>query len=235
MLEPATRELTATVGNKLQFSELVTARNYFNPNHWREVRRIGLDNLATIRGISTLNTADEALLKRYTVLRGRDSYLLRFPRLHQSSWNNLVVKLMQHLDVEDVEFNMALVTLESMMHNAQTLKREGRKPVDGDPLSDEAIWGYTQIIAPETQVHFVIGHLLERLASVLWSSLAETGHKDWLLDLMSEIILLNAAKQGFAKKDVMFQMWSTPKVEGGLGWISTDSLDAMRLALEIEE
>jgi hypothetical protein len=110
--------------------------------------------------------------------------------------------------------------------------RGGEMPKDGDTTWDSIIWGYLLIHNPNEHLmalrHFVIGHYLERFVSgVLRAHNVPMAHdKDFFLNALSDVIAYSHS-QGRGNKD-QYDIWSTPKHLGGLGWISPQTLQAYR-------
>lgn len=226
-------KVTNTFSKRGEYPELSLAREIYHPGAWELISSNAIGYLKIIRDLAHISEEDIATLREFEQRRGRRSYILNLIEQAGDKLDELAYTLLPYFDRDDENFKAALANLAYMMSNAQILKKKGIEPKDGNPLADQAIWGYTKIILPEAQMHFVVCHFIERLATVVFQEYDFVAKKDWLLNAMSELILLNAAKKGYPK-DPIFSLWSTPKAEGGLGWIGQSSLKAMQSLTSVE-
>lgn len=135
------------------------------------------------------------------------------------------------------EYHPALDDLADRMTRAQTFKKTGKTPTDGDPESDKVIWGYTKISDPgthsETIEHFVLLHFMERYATQILKpkNVSLASQKDYLLNAMTDVICLEEAKKpGHSPFSPLFSIWSRAKKDGGLGWINEKRWYAYKMA-----
>lgn len=119
-------------------------------------------------------------------------------------------------------FTAALNDLTTRMLLASTLASTGGKLEDGDPRSDQVIWGHTKNLYPKAITHFASCHLLERTVTQALHHDASPkveemiSHKDWLLSAMTGTLYLQNA-QGWGNKEIT-QMWMNSRENGGVGW-----------------
>ena len=118
----------------------------------------------------------------------------------------------------------ALDELTSRMEGGHQLKLSGKQPTDDDPESRKVIWGHTMISDPKALVNFMICHYMERYFAV---ALSERGsqlasQKDFMLNALIDVVLADRLTEG--KFEAIYNVWSTPKDQGGLGWITQDRL-----------
>jgi hypothetical protein len=130
----------------------------------------------------------------------------------------------QSTDPSSPYFKPALDELVNRMEGGHQLKLSGKQPSDDDPESRKVIWGHTMINDPHALVHFVVCHYMERYLAV---ALTEQGsqlarQKDFMLNALIDVVLVDNVLSGtFAK---IYNVWSAPKDQGGLGWITQDRL-----------
>jgi hypothetical protein len=116
-------------------------------------------------------------------------------------------------------FAPAIDQLVERMEGGHQLKASGKTPSDGDAESGQVIWGHTLMTDPDALLNFTVCHYLERCVSqALMGEGAEIGQqKDYFLNAMIDAVILDhLSAQQFTKA---FNLWSTPKNQGGLGWI----------------
>ncbi|MBU1327133.1 hypothetical protein KKB64_04685 [Patescibacteria group bacterium] len=122
--------------------------------------------------------------------------------------------------------------LATMMGTAEQLKRTepNWKPIDGDPRSDNVIWGFVNgATDPQTNIDFAICHGIERILTQHFRNnrgLEYTKHKDWLLLALNDVVALRGSKGKYPEAGIL-PRWSQ-KRPGGLGWISQPRLDAYK-------
>ncbi|HEY4963785.1 MAG TPA: hypothetical protein VIH90_03760 [Candidatus Saccharimonadales bacterium] len=114
--------------------------------------------------------------------------------------------------------------LVTKMEGGHRLKLNGKTPSDFDPDSLKVIWGHTLITGQEALVHFVICHYLglyfeEELAFEGYDFAHE---KDFFVNSLTDIVILDRDTTSEAAD--RFKLWSRPKNQGGLGWITEDRL-----------
>lgn len=120
-------------------------------------------------------------------------------------------------------YDVAFDQMVEMLEKGHRMKVAGKTPRDGDPESDQSIWGHTQITDPEAMVHFIFSHYAERYLSRV---LAEHGldfamtEKDYFINAMTDTLLTD--RFTLNKFGEVFEMWLKPRAEGQVGWISPD-------------
>lgn len=136
----------------------------------------------------------------------------------------LAARIEEHFKPGSLTYERGLMDLSTRMRGAQALK--ALQPKDGDPTFDNVIWGYTRIAHPEnhseTMLHFVMGHLIERVANQITftDGTRIVNKKDDLLRAMGDVIALRETQLGNKSPlHSFYTMWHRPKAEGGLGWI----------------
>ena len=117
-------------------------------------------------------------------------------------------------------FAPALDELAVRMEGGHRLKRSGKQPSDDDPESRKVIWGHTMISDPLALVNFMVCHYMERYFAV---ALTEQGaqlakDKDFMLNALIDVVLID--RLGANNFNGIYDMWSAPKDQGGLGWIT---------------
>ena len=128
---------------------------------------------------------------------------------------------------ESEQRNAAVSDLATMLEAGHWRAIEGKQLTDGDPEADVVIWGHTEISDPDALVHFVICHFLERYFArliVSTSSDPKLPQKDFFINAMADVILLDHF--GLNHYIEIFEMWATPKDQGGLGWLKLDRIDS---------
>lgn len=134
--------------------------------------------------------------------------------------------LLAELAIQSVEakspyYQPALDLLAERMLGGHQYKLSGKTPSDKDSATHNIIWGHTIITNPETLLHFVVCHYLERyFAEALMAHGLEFAlEKDFFINGMIDTVILDGLKSA---EDPIFQLWLKPKAEGGLGWITAD-------------
>jgi hypothetical protein len=162
------------------------------------------------------------------VKEGADIFL---EELGETGRQRLLEVISQAADPDSPNYQETVAELAAMMEGGHQLKVSGKRPVDGDPLSDKVIWGHTQISDPVALRHFVICHYLERYVSVSLRKLGVRAakRKDFFLNAMTDVIILEEMSN--SGEPSIFTMWSTPKDQGGLGWIPQERIDSYKTVL----
>lgn len=131
----------------------------------------------------------------------------------------------QSVDPQTPYYAKALDTLVTRMQGGHDMRAAGKTPSDHDPASRAVIFGHTYITETETLLHFTICHYLERYFA---EALSTQGfdiakQKDFLINALDDVVILNGLKN---PNDTIFKLWSTPRDNGGLGWITSDRLNS---------
>lgn len=132
-------------------------------------------------------------------------------------------------------FTGAIDDLTRMMEGGSRMKQRGETPRDGDPNSDNVIWGHTRLTDNHALIHFTMAHYLERFLS---QPLQEAGvemafHKDYFLNAITDVLALEVAS-GEEPSDIAL-MWMAPRDQGGLGWLKETRINAFREVLSQQE
>ena len=113
---------------------------------------------------------------------------------------------------------------------------------DGDPKSDAVRWTYLYVVPnqglPDTYIHYFAAHLIDFIAvnwmqeNVSAAELVEQGldaNKDNVLTIFSDLLSLNSTRDTLtdSQQDAL-NYWSTPRVNGGLGWIKQEFLNCFK-------
>ncbi len=241
----AITELISQFKQRIQFPELRSTHEQFTEAQWIEITKAVLRYKDLLQELTQLSPQDVRVIGIVNgeLNRGKESSKIKpnaesFLRsIGDKQRVKVVTKLIEILNPTNPVFYQALAELHRMMQNAQQLKAEGRTPEDGDPLSDESIWGYTQITNEIAQLYFLIAHFIERVLTQwfraqLGIELAQ--HKDYLINAIDDLIALKVARGetgiGF---QVVVNLWRTPK-PNGLGWLSERRIEEFRRALSHE-
>lgn len=160
--------------------------------------------------------------------RGADEFID-----HMQPYKTQILDIVHHAGgIQDELTQQGVTELAFMMENAAQLKQTEPtwKPTDGDPRSDNVIWGFVNgATDPETNIDFVICHGIERIVSQSFrdnSGFEYTKHKDWLLSAMTDVVALRGLQGKYTEAKIL-PRWSQKRPDG-LGWISQPRLDAYK-------
>jgi len=157
--------------------------------------------------------------------RGADEFIN-----HMQPYKTHILDIIHHTGGLESELTQqGVAELASMMKNAAQLKEKepNWKPTDGDPRSDNVIWGFVNgATDPKTNIDFIMCHGIERIVtqSLRKENIEYTKHKDWLVSAMTDIVALRGL-QGKYPENKLLSQWSQRR-PNGLGWISQQRLDA---------
>lgn len=143
---------------------------------------------------------------------------------------NLLVELAdQSTNPTSPYYNAAVDVLVGRLEGGHNLKLSGKSPSDFDPESLKVIWGHTVITGPEALLHFTVCHYLERfMAEGLFAQGVELARqKDFFINALVDVVILD--KINSQNPSPIFDIWVTPKEQGGLGWITQDRLKSYSL------
>jgi hypothetical protein len=140
------------------------------------------------------------------------------------------------VDSNPEDIVLALNPLFEMMSNASLALHNNPNfvPKDGDPISDKIIWGHTQIESnnPRVLLHFIIAHGIERY---IVTNFGINVPKDSILNALTDTLSLQYARRK-ANPEIV-ETWCNPKksddpkVDTGLGWLSSKRLESFENAL----
>lgn len=127
-------------------------------------------------------------------------------------------------------YSRALHELKTRMEEGSRRFGDGETPSDSDPATHEVIWGHTKISPeyPETLLHFVVCHYLERyFAETLTAKGYEFAkEKDFFINALDDVLILDDRNQ--CKYSAIFELWSRTKEDGGLGWITQARINSYK-------
>lgn len=236
------KELISQFKQRIQFPELQNTHEQFSEAQWIEITKVVLRYKDLLQELTQLSPQEIRLIGIVNgeLNRGKDlskikpnaeSFLRSIGAEHRA---HVVTKLIEFINPANPVFHNSLEELHSMMQNAQQLKAEGRKPEDGDKLSDESIWGYTQITNEIAQLYFLTAHFIERLLTQWFRDqlkIEMANHKDYLINAIDDLLALKIARGdssvGFT---ILAKLLQTPKPDG-LGWLSGPRIEKYREAL----
>lgn len=129
-------------------------------------------------------------------------------------------------DTASPYMDRAISELTDRMSNAHQLKLSGRRLKDGDDESDRVIWSQTQIYGSLALVHVMFGHYLERYFALELSAagIDVAEQKDFLINALTDVLIIDHL--GDKQFSQIYDIWTTPKEKGGLGWIAPSHLDS---------
>ncbi len=189
---------------------------------------------AIIKDLFNLTPEEIDIIKRvneeFNWNRGAD----RFLEVFGDQKDTVLTQIRQIGDLDNSHNQSGLSRLTDMMKNAWTIKQANPnwQPTDGDPQSDDVIWGFTRnATTPDIDLDFTICHGIERILTTYYSEIALVQHKDWLLSALNDVIALKGLRQQGYEAELL-PMWSTPR-PGGLGWINQTRMDKFREILDI--
>lgn len=160
--------------------------------------------------------------------RGADNFLEKM----QTDKEKILEGIRQMGDTQDPDNLEGVKTLTRMMRNAWEKKQADKDwiPEDGKAGADQVIWGFVnEASRPEIDRDFTICHGIERVLTQLLGPNEFTGHKDWLLCAMNDVVALRGLR-GQGREAEVLDLWSTPR-PNGLGWVSSRRLEAYKKAL----
>ncbi|AKM79608.1 MAG: hypothetical protein UX85_C0001G0232 [Candidatus Beckwithbacteria bacterium GW2011_GWB1_47_15] len=234
MYEEKTNQNLQNIGHKIgHLPEVQTPLRVAQETPWKELASTFVSYLKVIKRLATLSEKDIDVIRKVNrQLSGHGGAESFAESLGKENIGTLVALAAQTVDPNSDHYQDALNELTIMMENAQAIKKSGKTPVDGDPLSDAAIWGYTQVTDPAAQRHNIICHWLERHIShdLRPKGVKIAQKKDWLLTAMADVVALDGTRKTLANPEI-FEIWTTAKPKG-LGWIGQEKVTAYREALK---
>lgn len=178
----------------------------------------------TPQELATIKHVNEALGK----LRGAHEFIA-----HMQQYKKIILDTVRHAGNTSIPENQQGVEqLATMMQNALEQKQRDPnwKPTDGDPESDEVIWGFVNGARSEKiDIDFTICHGIERIVTARLHKIGITGfidRKDWLLSAMTDVVSLRGLQRKYPETNLL-DLWSHARPHG-LGWISDKRLNAFR-------
>lgn len=226
----------------LKFNELDCLKQKFPESEWKVIARRFIQYVHLVERVLDLSLADLQVIREVNEFFARakaekngESYdptkqtgAAKFlEAIGPEEKEQLRARILSFGNPDSPEYGKGLFELEQMMENAQQLKREGRTPKDGDPLSDHAIWGYTIITDPNALIDFLINHALERYLSQIYRDelhISFTEHKDYLINMFTDLLAIDIARGVRTLDDGIVKIWMTPK-PNGLGWLKQGRID----------
>lgn len=159
--------------------------------------------------------------------RGADEFIE-----HMQPYKTQILDIAHHAGgLENESTQRGVTKLATLMENAAQLKQTepSWKPSDGDPRSDNIIWGFVNgATDSETNIDFVICHGIERIVSqsLQKEKIEYTKHKDWLISAMTDVVALRGLQGKYPEKKLLSR-W-IQKRPNGLGWVSQQRLDTYK-------
>jgi hypothetical protein len=224
-VRPHVENFSTQLGDFTRLEE--TRKNYKSPERWQEVAHTFFLYRQMLKRLVNISDADLQIMAAVNEAKGTKGASGLLAELGPEKRAQLIKTLNKALDPESPIYTAALEELRAMMQNGQDIFDEEKKPTDGDPRSDAAIWGFTQI-GPEhvhTQMHFLVCHFMERFMTQVYreAGIPMAGKKDYFLTAITDVLILEHLKND--RFNDVFALWQKPKAEGGLGWISTGRLE----------
>lgn len=191
-----------------------------------KIARIYYGYYSIIRDMIGLNEDGLATIDKVNKQLGKENKFAKFREIIAGREGEVMSLIAGACNPESDTYKAGLEDLTRMMKLADEIKKENpeAKPVDGDEQWDEVIWGYTNgADNPITDVHFCVAHGLSRILSQIFSKNLEglrgPDKKDWLLNAMTEVVIMNGVRDKNCWEGEFYQEWKNTRPKG-LGWIS---------------
>lgn len=242
---PSIVELVSAFKEKIRFSELKSTQEKFTEEQWITIVKVVLRYRNILEGLVNLSPQEIRLIGIVNgeLNQGKEASKIKpnaetfLQSIGNEQRNEMRAKFNEFFDIKSEVFQQGLGELCQMMQNAQLLKAQGRTPKDGEELSDESIWGYTQITNEIAQLYFLMAHFIERILTQCFRDQLEielAHHKDYLINAIDDLIALKVARGesgiGF---NIIVKLWQTPKPDG-LGWLSERRIEEYKKVLRSE-
>lgn len=204
---------------------------YIN-NNSEQVARIFVDYVSLFDRFFKLKENEVDILKNVDEIIGDNHHksAVQFRTAARGNEKKILELVQTVSDPGTKQYKEGMNQLTTMMTNAWDMKVDGLSPKDGDPRSDNVIWGYVQgSNYPEIDVHFVAAHLTERVltAALKNTSLHNlTKDKDWSFPVSTAIVGLDGVRE-IGAGGRLFPIWREPR-PNGLGWISENRITAFK-------
>lgn len=216
-------------------SPLLSESRVLAQNHPERIFRTFATYDLVIQDLLKLNPNELYLIHRVNQklekTRGADEFIE-----HMGLHRGELLTAVRHAGDTTSKFNhRGIRELTKMMKIAEEIKQTEPdwKPTDGDPRSDNVIWGFVNGAAsPQTNIDFAICHGIERILTQRFRGhpgLEYTHHKDWLLSALNDVVALRGL-QGEYPEATLLDRWSQKRPDG-LGWISQPRIDAYKESL----
>jgi hypothetical protein len=159
--------------------------------------------------------------------RGADEFIT-----HMRPYREEILEIAKHAgDLENIKNQQGVTQLATMMDTAWNINKyqPGWKPTDGDPRSDNVIWGFVNgATDPRINIHFIICHGIERIETQHFKDkgIDYTHHKDWLVVPMTDPIIYWGLQGKYPEKNVL-PFWERPRPDG-LNWASEQRKNAFK-------
>jgi len=204
---------------------------YIN-NNPEKVARVFVDYASLFDRFFKLGESEIDILKKVDIAMGDNHHKSAVEFRKQAVGHEKeILKLVRTVsDPGTKQYKEGMNQLATMMTNAWDMKVDKLSPTDGDPRSDNVIWGYVRgSNDPQIDVHFVAAHLTER---VLTAALKDTSlsnlskDKDWSFPVSTAIVGLDGVRE-IGAGGRLFPVWREPR-PNGLGWISENRITAFK-------
>lgn len=209
------------------------------PIHY--IARTYLGYLGLIKDLATLSDSDIKLVRRINkqckkqglssgsaVNHGADHFLLT---IGKSNKHRLLSFAVESSDIKSLVFQDALSDLVGRMTKGHELAEAGVDQTDGvSQKVDWAIYGHTKGLQTRAMIHFLMAHFLERTITQAFKQRLDKKNnnkirklispKDFFLQALGDVIRLQKSREEVTEE--IYEMWRTPREEGGLGWNKDD-------------
>lgn len=202
----------------------VMARVEKNP---KEVALTYVNYLRVVKRLMGLDETEVGMIAQVNQRLGKNKGADRFLGELTGTLREEILGMLQQMENPNSHvYKFAMSELRVKMEKAQDMKRAGLMPVDGDPKSDQVIWGYTVINGDLALVDFTVCHFMDRfLAAQLRPRGVEMAwEKDFLISAMTDVLALDAALNHENHRGA-FLTWARKKEDGGLGWINLKRME----------
>jgi len=203
------------------------------------IRKFFRDYVRILKEISLLSSSDLFIIEnayKTSSTKKRDKHLSLVDTLNfitpeqRSNFSNIASKAGNPYSPS---YLPAMHELFIMMSRGHLMSESGKVPNPNDPESERLIWAHTQLKNSMTLVHFTIVQYLERFLTIEF----EPNHgsddqlfvmpKGWLVNALADLITLKYVK-GEHVSDSIFDVWTTERSQGGLGWVSPNKVDSFK-------
>ena len=172
-------------------------------------------------------TAADRLRQERNIKKNSASHISMEEFLHAIESSDEILSDLAHqaFSADTLNLDQALQQLATLMSNGHKMFERGGTPMDGDPASDSVIWGHTQFkkdIKPEVATHFIVSHFLSQYFLYALKEHAILKEKDDFFVPLTSAPLLHMVTS--SEKLSITEAWSTPRPEGGLGWLTEDRI-----------
>lgn len=194
-----------------------------------------IDYYHIIRDLFNLSKEELQIISRVNGELGTSRGADKFLEVMGGEKDRILESIRKMGNLEETQNADGMEELTTMMNNARVKKEADPNwiPRDGDPEADRVIWGFVKgSTSAETEIDFAICHGIERtLTGQTETENGFTGHKDWLLCAMNDVIALRGLR-GQGREAKVLELWSAPRPEG-LGWVTQRRLEAYKTAIVV--